>query len=152
MVASAYFASAPTVRFLRAVDQLRLLPAAHRQQLASAVFARIKPFIGSHDLDEIRGAARVVQDERWRLIAAGGCKPSDAGFADIIIAEQWLLAQVELIRAAAPIAEVLAEKRRDTIEEFIRDNLYADSGEVIALHAHMSSPHQDRGDSSKTAA
>ena len=151
MVASAYFASAPTVRFLRAVDRLRLLPAAHRQQIASAVFARIKPFIGSHDLDEIRGAARAVQDERWRLIAAGGCKPTDAGFADIIIAEQWLLAQVELVRAVAPIAEVLAEKRRDTIEEFIRDNLYADSGEVIALHAHASSPHQDR-DSSKTAA
>jgi len=151
MVASAYFASAPTVRFLRAVDRLRLLPAAHRQQIASAVFARIKPFIGSHDLDEIRGAARAVQDERWRLIAAGGCKPTDAGFADIIIAEQWLLAQVEVVRAAAPIAEVLAEKRRDTIEEFIRDNLYADSGEVVALHAHASSPHRDHA-SSKTAA
>jgi hypothetical protein len=152
MVASAYFASAPTVRFLRAVDQLRLLPAANRQQIASAVLARIKPFIGSHDLDEVRGAARVVQDERWRLIAAGGCKPTDTGFADIIIAEQWLLAQVELMRAVAPIAEVLAEKRRDTIEEFIRDNLYADSGEVIPLHAHAAPQHQHHGDSSKTAA
>jgi hypothetical protein len=138
------------VRFLRAVDQLRLLPAAHRQRVASAVLARIKPFIGSCDLDEIRRAARVVQDERWRLVSAGGRKPADTDFADIIVSEQWLLAQAELIRAAAPIAEILAEKRRDAIEEFIRDNLYADSSEVIALHAHASAPHNR--DSSKTAA
>jgi hypothetical protein len=138
------------VRFLRAVDQLRLLPAAHRQRIASAVFARIKPFIASCDLDEVRGAARGVQDERWRLVSAGSCKPTDAGFADVVVAEQWLLAQAELIRAAAPIAEILAEKRRDAIEEFIRDNLYVDSGEVIALHAHASAqPHRR---DSKTAA
>jgi hypothetical protein len=84
------------------------------------------------------------------MVSAGGRKPTDTDFADIIVSEQWLLAQAELIRAAAPIAEILAEKRRDAIEEFIRDNLYVDSGEVIALHAHASAqPHRR---DSKTAA
>jgi hypothetical protein len=151
MVASAYFASAPTVRFLRTVDQLRLLPSDERQKIATAVFTKIKPHIGSSDLSELRAAARVVQDERWRMISGGPCKMTEVRFAGVVLIEQWLLAHVEMVRAAAPIAEVLAEKRRDAIEEFIRDNLYVDSGEVIALHAHASAQHQDR-DSSKTAA
>jgi len=151
MVASALFVSAPTVRFLRAVEKVRLLPAAHRQTIAVAVYANIKPLIGCCDLDELCAAARVAQDERWRLVSSGTCDKADIGFATVVITEQWLRAQIELVRAAAPIAEVLAEKRRDTIEEFIRDSLYADSGEVIALHAHPSSQ-TDRGDSSKTAA
>jgi hypothetical protein len=150
MVASASFASAPTVRFLRAVDKLRLLPAGERQQIAASVYADIKPHVGSADLDEIRAAARAVQDERWRLISSGApSKMSDVRFASVVIAEQWLRAQAELVRQAAPIAEILADKRRATIEEFIRDNLYVESGEVVELQAYVS---ERRKDSAKSAA
>jgi hypothetical protein len=152
MVASASFVSAPTVRFLRAVDKLRLLPAGERQQIAASVFADITPHVGSADLDELCAAARRVQDERWRMISTGPCKMSDVRFASVVIAEQWLRAQVELVRQAAPIAEILAEKRRDTIEEFIRDNLYVESGEVVELHAYVSERRSDRDDASRSAA
>jgi hypothetical protein len=140
------------VRFLRAVDKLRLLPAAERQRIAASVYADIRPHVGSTELDEIRAAARAVQDKRWRLISAGPCQMHDVRFASVVIAEQWLLAQAELVRQAAPIAEILAEKRRDTIEEFIRDNLYAESGEVVALDAYAAERRKDHDGSSKSAA
>jgi hypothetical protein len=35
---------------------------------------------------------------------------SDVRFASIVVAEQWLLAQAELMRGAAPVAAMLAEK------------------------------------------
>jgi hypothetical protein len=153
MVAPALFVSAPTVRFLRAVEKVRLLPAAQRQTIAGAVYADIKPLIGCCDLDELCAAARVAQDERWRLVSSGTCDKADIRFATVVITEQWLRAQIELVRAAAPLAEVLAEKRRDVIEEFVRDNLYVESGEVVELHKNASSTRrEERGDSSKTAA
>jgi hypothetical protein len=58
----------------------------------------------------------------------------------------------DLVRQAAPIAEIQAEKRRDIIEVFIRDNLYADSGEVVELQAYASVRRKDRNESSKNAA
>jgi hypothetical protein len=140
------------VRFLRALEKARLRPAADRQQIAASVQAEIAPYIGSSDLDDLRGAARAVQDERWRLISAGHCKMDDVHFASVVIAEQWLRAQIELVRQAAPIAEIQAEKRRDIIEVFIRDNLYADSGEVVELQAYASVRRKDRNESSKNAA
>jgi hypothetical protein len=150
MVASAYFASAPTVRFLRAVDHLRLLPDDERQRIATAVFAKIKSHVGSFDLDALRAAARLMQDERWRMISTGPCRMSEARFASVVIVEQWLLAHAEIIRAAAPIAEVLAERRRDAIENFVRDNLYVDTSEVVELHTYASSRQRDA--EAKTAA
>src|SRR5262245_59508121 len=142
MVASALFASAPTVRFLRAVDQLCLLAADERQKIATAVFAQIKPHIGSCDVDALRAAARLMQDERWRMISTGPCRMNDVRFASVVIGEQWLLAQTEIVHAAAPIAEVLAEKRRDAIEDFVRDNLYVETSEVVELHAYADARHR----------
>jgi hypothetical protein len=152
MVASASFESAPTMRFLRALDKVRALPVAARQKVAASVYAEIRPHIGSEDLDEIRAAMRLVQDERWRMISAGPCKMDDVRFASVLIAEQWLRAHIELVREGAPIAEILAQKRRDSIEEFMRDNLYADSGVVLDLHAYASARRTESRDAAKTAA
>jgi len=143
----AFFVSAPTVRFLRALDQLGLLPATQRRKIAAAVYAAIKPLVGSRDLDELRCAALDAQAERWRLISGGINELSD-----VAITEQWLLGQVDLVRAASPVAEVLAEKRCAAIENFIRDNIMIQSGEVIQLHGHASLRRTDRRSSSKTAA
>jgi hypothetical protein len=151
MVASAFFVSAPTVRFLRALDRLRFLPAADRQKIASRVRAEIVPLVGCPDLDALGRASRRAQDERWRLISAGTRDATDVRLAGVVLTEQWLLAHAELMRAAAPIAEVLAEKRRDAIEAFVRDNLYAESGEVVDLHPYVSSGPHDQ-DAAKTAA
>jgi hypothetical protein len=150
MVASASFASAPTLRFLRAVEHLRRLPTDERQRIAMAVFTKIKPHIGSADLEALRAAARLVQGDRWRMIAAGSCKMTDVRFATVVIVEQWLLAHAELVRADAPIAEVLAEKRRNAIEDFVRDNLYVDISEVVELHSYASARQKDPDE--KTAA
>jgi hypothetical protein len=52
-----YFMSALTVRFLRSIEQLRLLPAADRRKLAASIYADIKPHIGTDDYDGLRRAA-----------------------------------------------------------------------------------------------
>jgi hypothetical protein len=49
-------------------------------------------------------------------------------------------------------AGVLAEKRRAAIEEFIRDHLSFENGEVVQLHTQASVRRSDRLASSKTAA
>jgi len=152
MSRSAYFVSAPTLRFLRAVEQLRLLPAPQRRRIAAGVYAEIRPHIGSPNVEELCAAARAAQDERWRLIYCGRNDMTDARFAGVVVAEQWLVAQAELVRAARPVAEVLAEKRRDAIEGFIRDNLPAEGSEVIDLHAYAPHGRRDGAGSSKTAA
>jgi hypothetical protein len=120
---------------LRALEQLRLVEATQRRKIAAIVYAEIKPLVGSSDIDALRRAAQVAQDERWRLISAGTRDMTDVRFASTVLAEQWLLAQAELIRSAAPVAEVLAAKRSDGIERFIHDHLSFEDGEVIHLHA-----------------
>ena len=148
----AFFVSAPTVRFLRALEQLRLLEATKRRKIAASVYAKIKPLIGSPDIDALRSAAQVAQDERWRFIYAGITEMSDVRFASTVLAEQWLIAQVELIHPAGPVAEVLAAKRSDAVEGFIRDHLSFENGEVIHLRAAASLRRGPRGDASRTAA
>jgi hypothetical protein len=150
MSRSAFFASAPTMRFLRAMEQLRLLPALQRGKIAAAVHAEIAPLLANPDVDALRRGARAAQDERWRLISAGTRDMSDARFASVVVAEQWLLARLEVVGSAAAAIAALAEKRRNAIEDFIRDNL--PTGEVAQLYRHAASARRERAGSSKPAA
>jgi hypothetical protein len=129
----AYFASAPTVRFLRAMERLRLLPGTQRRKIAAAVFGEIGPLFGSRDIEELGRAARSAQDERWRLIYHGVGEATDHRFQSTAIAEQWMLASLELLRPRASPGweEILAEKRRSVVETFIRDNLPSESFDVV---------------------
>jgi hypothetical protein len=150
MSRSAYFVSAPTMRFLRALEQLRLLAAPQRRRIAAAVHAEIAPFVANPDADALSRAARAAQDERWRLISNGAGDMADVRFASIVVAEQWVLARLEIGRSAAVI-EALAEKRRNAIEDFIRANLPGGTGEIVQLSARAS-PRDEPAGSSQTAA
>lgn len=130
----AFFMSAPTLRFLRVLDRLRVLPLGQQRKIAASVYTQIKPLVRSADLDELSGATQIAQDERWRLVSAGTCDMTDARLAGVVLTEQWLRARAELIRGVAPVAEVLAEKRREAIEAFICDNLSFKGGEIVELH------------------
>src|SRR5262245_11461862 len=44
-----------------------------------------------------------------------------------------MLASLALLRAASPLEEILAEKRRSTVEAFIRDNLPSESFDVVQV-------------------
>jgi len=148
----AYFVSAPTVRFLLAIERLGLLPAAQRRKIAADVYGEIKPFFASQDVDALRRAAQGAQDERWQLISRDVRAMTDTRFATVVITEKWMLARLELVLGAAPVAEVLAEKRCDVVEKFIGKNLSFGEGEIIPLHPHISLPETDREAASKSAA
>ena len=132
-----YFASAPTVRFLRAMERLHLLSATQRRKIAAAVYGEIGSLFGSCDSEELGRAARCAQDERWRLIYHGVGEATDHRFHSTAIAEQWMLASLELLRPRASPGweEILAEKRRSVVETFIRDNLPSDCFDVVQLRA-----------------
>ena len=127
----AYFASAPTVRFLGMMERLRLLSATQRLKIAAAVFGEIGPLFGSSDIEELGRAARCAQDQRWRLIYRGVGEATDHRFHSTAIAEQWMLASLALLRVASPVEEMLAEKRRSAVETFIRENLPSESFDVV---------------------
>src|SRR5262249_22826912 len=126
----AYFASAPTVRFLRAMERLRLLSATQRLKIAAAVFGEIGPLFGSRDIEELGRAARCAQDELWRLIYRGVGEATDLA-QSIAIAEQWMLASLALLRTASPMEEMLAEKRCGAVETFIRETLPSENFDVV---------------------
>src|SRR5262245_21082840 len=126
----AYFASAPTVRFLGMMERLCLLPATRRLKIAAAVFGEIGPLFGSRDIEELGRAARCAQDERWRLIYRGVGEENDL-FHSMAIVEQWVLASLALLHAASPVEDMLAEKRRSAVETFIRENLPSESFDVV---------------------
>jgi hypothetical protein len=147
MAKCAYFASAPTVRLLQAVQELRLLPATQRRKIAAAVFAEISPLFGSRDVNELRRAARRAQDERWRLIYQ-----NEARSPSVVMAEQWILASLALVCAASPVEEFLAKKRCSAIETFIMDNLSVESFAVIRLNPPAPLRHPDQGVAAKAAA
>jgi hypothetical protein len=143
----AYFASAPTVRFLLAVEQLRLLPATQRRKIAAAVFAEISPLFGSRDIDELRRAARRAQDERWRLIYRNESRcPSH------MMAEQWTLARLALVGGVSPVEEILAQKRCNAVETFISDNLSVESFAGIRLYPPAPQRHPGQGTAAQAAA
>jgi hypothetical protein len=48
---------------------------------------------------------------------------TDAEFASATMTEQWALAKIELITSLSITAQILAERRCDAIENFIRENL-----------------------------
>jgi hypothetical protein len=125
----AYFASAPTVRFLLAVQQLRLLPAMQRRKIAAAVFAEISALFGSREIDELRRAARRAQDERWRLIYR-----NETRSPSLVMAEQWMLARIALAGGVSPVEEILAQKRCSAVETFISDNLSVESFAGIRVY------------------
>jgi hypothetical protein len=152
MSRSAVFASAPTVRFLRAVEQLRLLPAPQRRRIAAAVQAEIAPLVAGPNADVLRLAARAAQDERWRLISAGTRDMTDDRFAGVVVTEQWLLAQAEIVGSAAAAVAALAEQRRNAIEAFLRENLPGESWDAIQLYLHASAARSGQAGSSQTAA
>jgi len=149
---SAYFVSAPTVRLLRAIERLAVLPSAQQRTIAADVYTAIKPLVGSDDVEALRRAADCAQADRWRLIAAGIRELTDARFATISLTEQWLLAQLELAHPPSPVAEVLAEKRCTAIESFIRHHLAFEDGEVVPLHAQASLPPTDQSGAARSAA
>ena len=126
-----YFASAPTVRFLQTMERLRLVSATQRRKIAEGVFGEIGPLFGCCDVEELGRAARSAQDERWRLIYRGVGEATDHRFNSTVLAEQWMLASLALLRAASSLEEILAEKRRSTVETFIRDNLPSESFDVV---------------------
>src|SRR5262249_44483203 len=136
----AYFASAPTVRFVRAIERLGRLSANQRLRIAADVFAEIEPLVGSRNIEELAGAARSAQDARWRLIYCGTREPSDH-LDSTAIADTWTLRSVELPRAASPVEELLARKRRSAVEEFVWDNLRSESSEMVRLEV-MQQPDQ----------
>ena len=127
----AYFASAPTVRFLQVMERLRPLSATQRLKIAAAVLGEIGPLLGSRDIEELGRAARCAQDERWRLIYRGVGEAADHRFHSTAIAEQWMLASLALLRPASPVEEMLAEKRRSAVETFIKENLPSESFDAV---------------------
>ena len=137
----ACFVSAPTVRFLRTIEQLAALPAADRRKIAAGVVAEIKPLLASNDLDELTTAARSRQDERWRLVSSDVRYMTDVRFATVVVTEQWIRGRLEVVRAASPVGEILAEKRCAAVERFIMDNISLDSFDVIELFPGETQPH-----------
>jgi hypothetical protein len=148
----AFFVSAPTVRLLQAIQKLGPLPSAQKRKIAADVYSAIKPLVTSLDIDDLRGAAQTAQDERWRLISRGIRDMTDLGFASVALAEQWLLAQIERLHTGSPVKEALADKRCEAVENFIRDNLVFEAGEVIHLHALASLRAGGQDGASKSAA
>jgi hypothetical protein len=133
MCRCAYFVSAPTARFLRKVERLSSLPIMQRRKVAAGVLEQIKSYLASTDLDLLSAAARDYQDERWRLISSDIRDITDVRFATVLMIEQWILARLKLLRNVSPVDEVLAEKRRATIERFIMDNISPNSFEIVEL-------------------
>ena len=111
----------------------------------------IKPHVGTDDYDGLRRAAGEAQDTRWRLVFRGA-ERSDTQLIRIKITEQWLRSQAELLRPPSPVAEVLATKRVEVIEGFIRDHLSFDAGEVMYLSDYSPSERLESDRSSKIAA
>ena len=127
--------SAPTVRFLRTVEQLSQFSTAERNTIAVDLYTEIKPFVVAVDLDEMLCAAEALQGRRWGLVYRGVSRFTDREFATVVMAEHWLRGRVEQIRGGSPVGEVLAEKRCGAIERFILDTLSFEIGEVVELHA-----------------
>jgi len=152
MARCALFVSAPTVRFLNAMEQVCLLPVPQRRNIAADVYSAIAPLTGSVDRDHLRRCAQACQAERWRLIAAGVSDMADIHFARILITEQWLLARLELLSPASPVMEILAERRCRAVEAFVRDNISFPTAEIIPLHIRVSSLSTRGDDASKSAA
>jgi hypothetical protein len=105
------------------MEQLRSLSEAHRRQIAEQVFAHIRPYLGSDDVDDLRELRRRAQDHRARLIYEGARDFSDLRFAGASLTEQWAVANIELICSRSPISQIFAERRCKAVEDFVRDNL-----------------------------
>jgi hypothetical protein len=129
--------SAPTVRFLRTVAGLRLLPEPDRRKLAADLYSQIKPLVGTSDWAALRSAARDAQDCRWRLVSAGTPR-TDLQLTAVRLVEEWFVAQAEVLQPKTPVIEILAAKRADVVERFIRDHLSFESGEVVVLSDYRS--------------
>ena len=140
-----------TVRFLRSMEEVRLLPQADRRRLAADLYSEIKPLIGTDDHERLQTAAAEAQDIRWRLVATG-VDDCDAELRIVKIKEQWLRSQLELLTPKSPVAEVLAAKRVEVIERFIRDQLSFDAGEVVYLNNCGPSEQFESEQSSRSAA
>jgi hypothetical protein len=132
------------------MEQVRMLQQADRRRLAANLYSEIKPLIGTNDHDRLQRAAAEAQDTRWRLVSMGA-DDCDAELRIAKIKEQWLRSQLELLSSASPVAEVLAMKRVEVIEGFIRDQLSFDAGEVVYL-SNGSSERFESDQSSKSAA
>ena len=117
------FASAPTERFLRSLQELQSLPAATRRGIATSTVEEIRPLLKSRAATAIQALRRRTQDERWRLVAQGIRGWQDVRFGAVALSEQWAIAKLEIIEGAHPIQEILAERRLRAIESFLRDSL-----------------------------
>jgi hypothetical protein len=63
--------SAPTVRFLRTMEQLNQFSTAERHTIAVDLYTEIKPFVAAVNLDEMLCAAEALQARRWGLVYRG---------------------------------------------------------------------------------
>jgi len=123
--------SAPTVRFLRLLEELRRLPDTQRRKIAAGVLLVIGPLFARSDADALRQAARGAQDERWRLISEGTRDQRDVDLARVTLTEQWILAHLEIAGADAFGAQTLAEKRCAAVEAFVAENVAPESFDMI---------------------
>lgn len=129
-----YFVSAPTVRFLRAVDRLAALSSAQRRKIAARVLENVKPLLACRDAARLGEAGARYQDERWRLISLGMHDADEDDLTVVVVTEQWIGARLELVRGVPPVVEVLAEKRCAAVERFILDNIALESFEIVDLY------------------
>ena len=58
-----------------------------------------------------------------KLISRGQNGVGHVRLAATLLSEQWALARIELSETAAPIRQILAERRLRAIEAFLRENL-----------------------------
>ncbi len=145
----AFFASAPTVRFLKVMEQVEKFELKKRRRIAASIYSQIKSLVSSEEPDKLRTAADLAQEERWRLISEGISEIADERFAPWAIAEQWLRARLEHIRAQSPVAEILAERRSGAVEQFLRNNLSFQDGEIVELRPRALSTTSDGFQSAK---
>ena len=117
------FLARATERFLRSMDHVRSLAEEQRRVIAAKVLADIEPLLNTGDPQELRELRHRAQDQRATLIYEGARDVTDAEFASATMTEQWALAKIELITSLSIIAQILAERRCDAIENFIRENL-----------------------------
>lgn len=117
------FLVSQTQRFWRQMEQIRLLPKAHRSRIAEQIFREIRPYLERADADDLRELRRHAQERRAILLYAGARDFTDVRFAEATIIEQWALARMELNVSRSLTEDVLAERCLNAIEDFVRNNL-----------------------------
>lgn len=86
------------------------------------VFSEIRPHLGARAV-ELRELRRRAQDRRALLLYEGARDITDSRFAAALLTEQWAIASRELLVSRGAITRILAQRRCNAIEQFVRDHL-----------------------------